>query len=107
MDKLKMAFPFAHQIAIAIGIVIVWIIVNKVVSLTTSRGFDLLHKRLVKNGKNGSRPAALQRIETLKGITLNVVKWLIAVIFVLSLIGSFGVNITPILTGVGLAGLGR
>lgn len=51
MDKLKMAFPFAHQIAIAIGIVIVWIIVNKVVSLTTSRGFDLLHKRLVKNGK--------------------------------------------------------
>ncbi|ADE56702.1 MAG: mechanosensitive ion channel family protein [Aminobacterium colombiense] len=106
MDKLKMAFPFAHQIAIAIGIVIVWIIVNKVVSLTTSRGFDLLHKRLVKNGKNGSRPAALQRIETLKGITLNVVKWLIAVIFVLSLIGSFGVNITPILTGVGLAGLG-
>ncbi|MDD2207488.1 MAG: mechanosensitive ion channel family protein [Aminobacterium sp.] len=106
MEGIRAAFPFAHQLIVALGLLIAWIIVSKIVLLALSRSFDLLRKRIEKSENNERRPSALQRVETLKGITLNVVKWVIAIVFVLSIIGSFGVNITPILTGVGLAGLG-
>ncbi|WP_286933942.1 MULTISPECIES: mechanosensitive ion channel family protein [Aminobacterium] len=106
MGQIKAAFPFAHQIMVIIGIIITWFIVNKVALLAISRGFSLVYRSVEKNGENGNRPVALQRIETLRGITLNIVKWVIGAIFVLSIIGSLGFNITPILTGVGLAGLG-
>lgn len=62
-------------------------------------------KKLIKKTVNDKLKANSKRVDTLVGVfggTLNFVVWVIALLMILP---EFGVNIAPILAGVGLLGL--
>jgi len=64
----------------------------------------------VKNGDKNKmnaheRASRIKRLETLKGLMVDLFRWGLGAVAILTFLSTVGVNIVPILTGLGIAGL--
>jgi len=93
-----------HGIRVVLILVGAWILI-RIINIFLSRFFKKLVKKGISIGKVGDIKLEEKRLETLKKVSysiLKVVVWLIAIITILP---EFGIEITPILTGIGIGGL--
>lgn len=72
--------------------VIFYMILNKIVGLFFDRHKDALMER------------QLNRIITLKAMTMSVIKYVMAIAVVLATMANFGIDVTSLLAGLGIAG---
>lgn len=88
-------------------VLIGWFVVDRLGTALVRRGFELAEARFVSNAGDSKsvREASLRRFQTLGQLTCQIVRGTVAVLAVLTLLGSMRVDVRPILTGVGVAGL--
>lgn len=102
----EFARQFMHDLARPGGIVLGWWILDHLGVRGIRRIFAKAEAGLeVSEGGESKREASLKRFRTLKGISLQLFRWSLAVIGALTLAGSLGVDVRSILTGLGIAGL--
>lgn len=58
-------------------------------------------KNIIRKGKE-KKIKNNQRVETLISLVLNIIKYLIVAIVIITILGSWGVNVTSIITGLGI-----
>ena len=94
---------FAHGIKI-VGILIVAFMVTRLIKIFLSRFLKNLIQKGFKAGKE--KPVVEEkRLETLEKVSYSILKTVIWVIAVVTILPEFGVNIGPLLAGIGVAGL--
>lgn len=63
--------------------------------------FSVIKKIIINSGKN-NKIFQNQRIKTMKGIIINIVKYTIFLLVLLGILSSFGINIKSIIAGLGI-----
>lgn len=102
----EFARQFMHDLARPGGIVLSWWILDHLGARGILRIFAKAEAGLeMSEGGESKREASQKRFRTLKGISLQLFRWSLAVIGALTLAGSLGVDVRSILTGLGIAGL--
>lgn len=102
----EFARQFMHDLARPGGIVLGWWILDHIGARGIRRIFAKAEAGLeVSEGGESKREASQKRFRTLKGISLQLFRWSLAVMGALTLAGSLGVDVRSILTGLGIAGL--
>ncbi len=102
----EFARQFMHDLARPGGIVLGWWILDHLGARGIRRIFAKAEAGLeISEGGESKREASQKRFRTLKGISLQLFRWSLAVIGALTLAGSLGVDVRSILTGLGIAGL--
>lgn len=87
-------------------VLIGWWVADRLIVALLRRGLELAESRFVSRaGSKAAREASLRRFRTLGHLTRQIVRWALAVLALLTLLGSMRVDVRPILTGVGIAGL--
>jgi len=100
------ARQFLHDLARPSSIVLAWWLLDRIGARGIRRFFAKAESGLeLDEGGESKREASQKRLRTLRGITLQLVRWSLAVIGALTLVGSLGVDVRSILTGLGIAGL--
>jgi small-conductance mechanosensitive channel len=100
------ARQFMHDLARPGSIVLGWWILDHLGARGIRRIFAKAEAGLeMVEGEESKREASQKRFRTLKGITLQLFRWSLAVIGALTLAGSLGVDVRSILTGLGIVGL--
>lgn len=100
------ARQFMHDLARPGSIVLGWWILDHLGTRGIRRLFAKAEAGLeMFEGGESKREASQKRFRTLKGITVQLFRWSLAVIGALTLAGSLGVDVRSILTGLGIAGL--
>ena len=84
-DLLKIIVPIIY---IIIGIV-VFNIIKQIIMKATSKNTKL-------------RQSQQQRINTLRGLIINIIKYITIILVLLAILSSFGINVKSILTGLGI-----
>ena len=88
------------------GILLAWWFLDQFGARCIRRCFARVEAGLeAEEGGEDKREASRKRLRTLMGISLQLVRWSLAVIALLTLVGSLGVDVRSILTGLGIAGL--
>ncbi len=64
----------------------------------------------ISNGSNHQldeheRRSRIKRLETLRSLVIDLLRWALGAVAFLTFLGSIGINIIPILTGLGIVGL--
>lgn len=97
---------FIHDLVRPGGIVLAWWIVDRLGERGIVRYFVKAEAGIgMDEGVESKREASQKRLRTLKGITLQLFRWSVGVMGALTLVGSLGVDVRSILTGLGIAGL--
>jgi len=86
-----------------------WYIADKVLVKLAGKLFDQGISK-VSNGSNDQmndheRRSRVKRLETLRSLVIDLLRWALGALAFLTLLGSSGINIVPILTGLGIVGL--
>jgi len=86
-----------------------WYIADKVLVKLAGKLFDQGISK-VSNGSNDQmndheRRSRVKRLETLRSLVIDLLRWALGALAFLTLLGSIGINIVPILTGLGIVGL--
>ncbi len=86
-----------------------WYIADKVLVKLAGKLFDQGISK-VSNGSNDQmndheRRSRVKRLETLRRLVIDLLRWALGALAFLTLLGSIGINIVPILTGLGIVGL--
>ena len=86
-----------------------WYIADKVLVKLAGKLFDQGISK-VSNGSNHQkndheRRSRVKRLETLRRLVIDLLRWALGALAFLTLLGSIGINIVPILTGLGIVGL--
>lgn len=86
-----------------------WYIADKVLVKLAGKLFDQGISK-VSNGSNHQkndheRRSRIKRLETLRSLVIDLLRWALGAIAFLTFLGSIGINIIPILTGLGIVGL--
>ncbi len=88
------------------SLLLAWWIIDSLGSKGIRRFFSRAESALeAEEGGATKRETGEKRLRTLKGITLQIFRWSVAAIAVLTLAGSLGIDVRSILTGLGIAGL--
>lgn len=96
----------AHDLFRPVGILTAWWVLNWLGTRGIRRFFGKAEAGLeIEEGAETRRDASLKRLRTLRGISLQLYRWTLAAIAVLTFAGSLGVDVRSILTGLGIAGL--
>jgi small-conductance mechanosensitive channel len=100
------AREFFHALARPGSLVLAWWIIDHLGSKGIRRFFSKAESAIeAEEGGETKREASQKRLRTLKGITLQLFRWSVGGIAVLTLAGSLGIDVRSILTGLGIAGL--
>jgi len=94
-----------HDLARPAGILLAWWFLDQFGARCIRRCFARVEAGLEVEEGEAKREASLKRLRTLMGISLQLVRWSLAVVALLTLAGSLGVDVRSILTGLGIAGL--
>ncbi len=107
MDHLWAAtLAVLSRIHIPVLVLIGWWIVDRAAVLFATRLFRLAVARFeARSDSIGQREANVKRLQTLKGLATQIARGSVAVFAVLTLLGSLQIDVRPILTGFGVAGL--
>jgi small conductance mechanosensitive channel len=86
-----------------------WYVADKLLVKIMGKAFEQGISK-VRNGKDKKmnaheRAARVKRLETLKGLVVDLLRWGFGAVAILTFLSTLGVNIMPILTGLGIAGL--
>lgn len=86
-----------------------WYVADKILVKILEKAFDQGIAKVRKNDGNKLDPhqksARIKRIGTLRGLVVDLFRWGLGAVAILTFLSSIGVNIMPILTGLGIAGL--
>lgn len=104
--ELKTLIQFAHDVFRPGVILAAWWVLDRLGARGIKRFFTKAEAGIeVDDGGESKREASLKRLRTLRGISLQLFRWTLAAIALLTLVGSLGVDVRSILTGLGIAGL--
>lgn len=95
---------FVHGLLRPAAILISWGLFDWLGARGIRRLFAKAESGLEVDGE-GRGESSLKRLQTLRGICLQLFRWILAAIAGLTLLGSLGVDVRSILTGLGIAGL--
>ena len=99
-------FQFLHDLLRPTAIMLAWGFFDWLGARGIRRFFAKAESGLeVEEGGEGRRESSLKRLRTLRGICLQLFRWILAAIAGLTLLGSVGLDVRSILTGLGIAGL--
>ena len=77
-------------------------LVSVIVAIFTYYILRKIIRLTLSSSKKHLKESQIQRIDTVEGLILNVVKYLIMILTVLAVLASFGVDVTSLLTGLGI-----
>lgn len=108
MDEMSVwAIKIMGMVYAPVFVLVGWWLVDRLSVVLLARGLDLVEKRLAsRSATRVTREAGLRRYQTLGQLARQMVRWTIAVLALLTLLGSMKIDVRPILTGVGIVGLG-
>jgi small conductance mechanosensitive channel len=90
-------------------IVIGWFVVDRILRRILGKIFDQAVEMIRKNKTRGlakhEREARMKRLGTLKKLALDIIRAILLVFAILMFLSSIGIDIMPVLTGLGIAGL--
>lgn len=90
-------------------VLVVWYLADRILVKVIGKAFDRGIKKVQDHEENGmnnhDRAARIKRLGTLKGLVADLLRWGLGAVAALTFLSSVGVNIMPILTGLGIAGL--
>ncbi|HAK40637.1 MAG TPA: mechanosensitive ion channel family protein, partial [Synergistaceae bacterium] len=97
------------KLVIPILVILGWYIADRIVVDLTRKLFEKGISR-VENGQTGhleghERSYRIKRLETLKGLVTDLLRWGLGAVAFLTFLSTINVNVMPILTGLGIAGL--
>lgn len=75
-------------------------IVNIIIGVVCYKLLATVVRKLIKKGRNIKLKN--QRVETLISLIINIIKYLIVFIVVISILSTFGINVTSIVAGLGI-----
>lgn len=80
-------------------------ILVKVLGKIFSKGIEKVKNQEENGMSSHDRAARIRRLDTLRGLGIDLFRWGLGAVALLTFMSSVGVNIMPILTGLGIAGL--
>ncbi|MBZ9572942.1 mechanosensitive ion channel [Patescibacteria group bacterium] len=95
---------FSHGIKI-VGILIVAFVATRLIKIFISRFLKNLIQKGFKTGKVKSIKLEEKRLETLEKVSFSILKAVIWIIAILTILPELGINIGPLLAGVGVGAL--
>ncbi|MGC9490494.1 MAG: mechanosensitive ion channel family protein [Thermovirgaceae bacterium] len=107
MDSIEMimGWKWVQPVLIVIG----WFLADRVLRRVLGKIFDQAVGVIQKNKISGlakhEREARMKRLGTLRKLALDIVRAVLLVLAALMLLSSIGIDIMPVLTGLGIAGL--
>ncbi|MDO9509130.1 MAG: mechanosensitive ion channel family protein [Thermovirgaceae bacterium] len=100
---------YLGRFTMPVFILAVWYIADrilaKIVGKAFDRGISSVQNNSVGHMADYERLTRVKRLGTLRNLVLDVLRWGLGAVAILTLMSSLGVNIMPILTGLGIAGL--
>lgn len=103
--EIVMGWKWVRPILIIIG----WLIINRILRRFLGKILDQAVEMIRKNKTGGlakhEREARMKRLGTLNKLALDVIWAILFVFAVLMFLSSIGIDIMPVLTGLGIAGL--
>lgn len=96
---------FLVPVMVLLGWYIADMILAKLVNKAFDRGIEKVKKDRTSKLNKHERSSRVKRLGTLKVLVVDLVRWGVGAVAILTFMSSFGVNIMPILTGLGIAGL--
>lgn len=86
-----------------------WYIADRILVKIVGKLFDQGISK-ISNGSNHQldeheRRSRIKRLETLRSLVIDLLRWALGAVAFLTFLGSIGINIIPILTGLGIVGL--
>lgn len=103
LEKL-ISWVFSHGIKVG-GILVVAFVVTRLVKIFISRFLQNFIKKGFRIGKIESVKLEEKRLETLEKVSFSILKGVIWIIAILTILPELGVNIGPLLAGIGVGGL--
>ena len=64
--------------------------------------YEIIKKIINKMTKYNKNKQHYQRVETVKSLILNIIKYVIVIIVILGILANFGVNVTSLVAGLGV-----
>lgn len=107
MDSIEMilGWKWVQPVLILIG----WFVADRVLRRVLGKIFDQAVEMIRKNKTRGlakhEREARMKRLGTLRKLALDIIRAILLVFAVLMFLSSIGIDIMPVLTGLGIAGL--
>ncbi len=105
----RIAERYLGRFTLPVLVLICWYIADRVLVKIVGKAFDRGIEKVKKNRANKlnkhERSSRIKRLGTLKVLVMDLVRWGVGAVAVLTFMSSFGFNIMPILTGLGIAGL--
>lgn len=107
MDSIDMilGWKWVQPVLILIG----WFVADRVLRRVLGKIFDQAVEMIRKNKTRGlakhEREARMKRLGTLRKLALDIIRAILLVFAVLMFLSSIGIDIMPVLTGLGIAGL--
>ncbi len=107
MDSIEMimGWKWVQPVLIVIG----WFVADRVLRRVLGKIFDQAVEMIRKNKTRGlakhEREARMKRLGTLRKLALDIIRAILLVFAVLMFLSSIGIDIMPVLTGLGIAGL--
>lgn len=105
----SIAEKYLGRFLMPVMVLLGWYIADIILAKLVSKAFDRSIAKVNKNRANKmnrlERTSRVKRLGTLKVLVVDVVRWGVGAVAILTFMSSFGVNIMPILTGLGIAGL--
>lgn len=90
-------------------VIVAWFVADKIIRRLLNKAFDqaaeMIRRNKTQKLAKHERQARIKRVGTLKKLTIDITRVILLVFAVLMFLSSIGIDIMPVLTGLGLAGL--
>lgn len=90
-------------------VIVAWLITDRVIQRLLGKAFDKAAEMIRKNKSHNlakhEKQVRIKRVGTLKKLTIDITRAMLLLFAVLMFLSSIGIDIVPVLTGLGLAGL--
>ena len=107
MDSFRiiLGFKWVQPILIIIGCFIADRLLRRLLGKVFDQAMAMIRRNKTHKLEKHEREARIKRLGTLKKLSLDILRIVLIIFAVLMFLGSIGINIMPVLTGVGIAGL--
>ena len=107
MDSFRiiLGFKWVQPILIIIGCFIADRLLRRLLGKVFDQAMAMIRRNKTHKLEKHEREARIKRLGTLKKLSLDILRIVLIIFAVLMFLSSIGINIMPVLTGVGIAGL--
>lgn len=107
MDSFRiiLGFKWVQPILIIIGCFIADRLLRRLLGKVFDQAMVMIRRNKTHKLEKHEREARIKRLGTLKKLSLDILRIVLIIFAVLMFLSSIGINIMPVLTGVGIAGL--